>query len=361
MTTNLTKKKCVKCVTGTNIAVCDGCHKSFCYRHLSEHRQELLQKMEAINDQCEHFRQNLRHEHDLSPILSDIDLWEKESIEKINVAANNARNAVYQSAEQMLNRFNEAVNDITKDIEFSRSVNDATEIDLDKWTNHLQTLKNLIKKPIAISFYVDESPKYAVYPLKVSHESTVPKSVPPKLKTRQRSKVRVESPSVLLQGASATVGERFHEFAGHVKVSENGLVAKFIGYSSIIGIKQYNTGVHRINFRIIDKRNEGIFFGILTSIKRITPRSTELQSVYGWRNFDRVIINSYPQSKAHKEKTILPGDEVTLTIDCKRFMLSLIHHRQRRKVQLSVDTDECPLPWKLLVSSYGEDVICIIH
>ena len=351
----------MKCVTGTSIAVCDGCHNSFCHQHLSEHRQELLKKMEGINDQCEHFRQNLRYEQDLSPILSAIDLWEKESIEQINLAAKNARDVVYQSIEQMLNNFNEAVNDITKDIEFSRSVSNATEIDLDNWTNHLQTLKNLIKKPIPISLYVDESPTSAVYLLKVSHELHEPKSVPVKLKPRQRSKVRVESPSVLLQEASATVGERFYEFAGRVKVSESGLVAKFIGYSSTTGMKQYNTGVHRINFRIVDKKNEGIFFGILTSVKHVTPRSTELQSVYGWRDFDRVIINSYPPSKAHKEKNIILGDEVTLTIDCKRFKLSLIHHRQKRKVQLSVDTNECPLPWKLLVSSYGEDVICIIH
>jgi hypothetical protein len=99
----------------------------------------------------------------------------------------------------------------------------------------------------------------------------------------------------------------------------------------------------------------------MTSMQDIIARASELQSVYGWRDFDRAIINGNAQLKAHKEKHIHAGDLFTLTVDCDHAKLSLTHHHIKQKVQMPININNCPRPWKLLVTSYGEDVISIIH
>jgi hypothetical protein len=360
MATTSTKNICVKCVKGTGIVTCDGCRQSFCNKHLSEHRQELLQEMNRINDQCEHFRQNLTQENDPEPILSSIDDWERQSIEKINLAAENARADVRQMTERTINDFNQAINKITKKIESSRETSDAIEIDLTRWTEQLQTIQDLLKLPFPISVVSDEKPVSKIHFIKVKYEPPVTNYVYVKEKYKPHPIIKSELHSSVLKQANTSIKERFGQVAGRVGLSEEDLVATCVGYSSICGIKQYGTGIHRIRFRIIAKKHEGIFFGILTSMQQMTARASELPSVYGWRDFDRAIINGNAQLKAQKEKNIEPGDQMTLTIDCDRAELSLTHHQLKQKVQMPINRNNCPLPWTLLVSSYGNDTISML-
>jgi hypothetical protein len=361
MATTTIKNSCVKCVKGTGIVTCDGCRQSFCNKHLSEHRQELLQEMNRINGQCEHFRQNLAQENDPGPILSAIDDWEKQSIGKINSAAEKARADVRQMTERTISDFNQALNKITKKIESSRETGDAIEIDLIRWTEQFQTLQDLLKLPFPISVISDEKPVSKIHFIKVKYEPPVTDALYAKEKSKQYSTIKVESHSSVSKQANSSAEERFYQVAGHVGLSEGDLVATCVGYSSICGIKHYGTGIHRIRFRIIAKKHEGIFFGILTSMQHMIARASELPSVHGWRDFDRVIINGNAQLKARKEKNIEPGDEMTLIMDCDRAEISLTHHQLKQKVQMPVDLKKCPLPWTLLVSSYGDDVISMLR
>jgi uncharacterized UBP type Zn finger protein len=43
-----TKKPCCKCNKGGGILTCDRCHQSFCFKHVTEYLQELLQQMDNI-------------------------------------------------------------------------------------------------------------------------------------------------------------------------------------------------------------------------------------------------------------------------------------------------------------------------
>ncbi|CAF1105194.1 unnamed protein product [Rotaria magnacalcarata] len=361
MTTSSTKKTCIKCTTNTDLIICDGCQKNFCQQHISEHRNEVMQRMNQIDNECERFRQNLPEDNDPTPLLSAIEAWEEESIEKIHLIAASARADVQKYTKQTLDDLNEALNKITLSMKSNREKRDAVEVNLKNWNHQLQTLQDLLKLPFPIGLISDPSSSSSIQSIKVTYEPPVTSSVYTKMNARTNSAVQLESRSFLVIESPSAAEERFHRFAGHVRLSENSSVATCVGYSSVCGAKVYLSGVHRIRFRIIAKKNDGIFFGILTSSQEITARATELPSVYGWRDFDRAIMNSTSLSKTYKEKSIQANDRLTLTINCDNAQLVLTHHRLKHKLELSVNLDHCPLPWKLLVSSYGEDKIGIIN
>jgi hypothetical protein len=362
MTTLSMKKTCVRCVKGgTGIVTCDGCLQSFCHKHLAEHRAELLEQMNSIDDQCEHVRQSIAKENDPSPILSAIDHWEQQSIDKIRLTADNARDDVHKSTERTLDDFNIAINNITTKIQSSREANDGTESDIKKWNEQLKILQDLLKEPFPISLITDEKAKTTINIIKVKYEPPVTDALRAKLKFQHHLTSKKESHSPDSKHITIEGDERFGRGAGHVTLSDDDSVATFVGYSSICGKKLYSSGTQRIRFRIIAQKNEGIFFGVMSSKHAITARASELPSVYGWRDFDRPIMNGNAQLKSYKERNIEPGDRLTLTVDCTNSKLTLTHHQLEGKIYLSIDSKKCPLPWKLLVSSFGDDVIAIVH
>ncbi len=53
------KKSCCKCNKGSGTLTCDECHQSFCFKHVAEHRQELLQQMDNIEQGYEILKRDL--------------------------------------------------------------------------------------------------------------------------------------------------------------------------------------------------------------------------------------------------------------------------------------------------------------
>ncbi|CAF3349463.1 unnamed protein product [Rotaria socialis] len=356
-----TKKTCIKCTTNADLVICDGCQKNFCQQHLSEHRNEIMRRVDQIDNECERFRQNIPEDNDPAPILSAIEAWEEESIEKIHLIAATAKADVQKYTKQTLDDLNEGLDKITLSMKSNREKRDAVEVNLKNWNHQLQTLQDLLKLPFPIGLVSDPSPSSSIKSIKVTYEPPVNSSVHSKMNARTNSTVQLESRSFLVVEPKSVAEERFHRFAGHVRLSENNSVAACVGYSSVCGTKVYLSGTHRIRFQIAAKKNEGIFFGILASTQEITARATELPSAYGWRDFNRAIMNGTALPKTYKEKTMQPADRITLTINCENAELVLTHHRLKNKLALSVNLAHCPLPWKLLVSSYGEDKISIIN
>lgn len=356
MTTTVAKKICVKCVRGAGIVTCDGCHQSFCHKHLSEHRKELLQEAEQMNIQCVNFSLNLNKENDPQPLLAAIDLWEQNSLDKIKGVAEKARNDVQQMNDKTINHFNQIIAKIQTKINLSKETDDVTEIDLVKWKDEIQTLQNLLKKPYPIGISVDDAPTAMIKFIKINYKSPFIQTSDQKQKAKQ-TPIKQETLTV----TNKVIKEKFNQTAGHATLSDKDLIVTFVGYSSVQGINRYGTGIHKIKFEIIDKKNEGIFFGIINADKDITPRASELPSVYGWRDFDRLINNGNAQLKARQENNIQSGDLIILTIDCDHPKLILFHQQLNEKVTLNVDINKSPLPWKLLLSSFGLDVIAINH
>lgn len=341
-----TKNNCVKCINGSGIVTCDGCHRSFCNKHLFEHREELFSKADQMKQKCQHFRDNLEKDKNSLTILSEINHWEEESINKIRLIADNARADLKQMNQKTIQSFTQIINKITTKMDSTRRTDDFNEIDLNKWNDELQTLQNLIQKSFPIVLTHDNQPSSIIRFIKIKYNSPFIHSNQINIKSKPQSII-------------FNTEEKFSQISGHATLSDNNLTVNFHGFSSVSGIKTYENGTHRINFEIIDKKHEGIFFGIITASKELTPRASELISVYGWRDFDRIIMNGDAQLEAHKDKNIEPGDKLTLIIDCEHLKLVLLHHQLKKKIEMSINLRKCPFPWKLIISSFGEDIISI--
>jgi hypothetical protein len=48
--TTSTKNLCSNCSKAAGILTCCGCKKDFCYRHVTDHREELNKRMIELND-----------------------------------------------------------------------------------------------------------------------------------------------------------------------------------------------------------------------------------------------------------------------------------------------------------------------
>ena len=81
-----------KCEKGGGVFTCDECQPSFCRKHSEGHRQELTKEMEIIDQEHDILQRYIMREIDTHPLLSRIDLWEEESINKIQQVATQVSN-----------------------------------------------------------------------------------------------------------------------------------------------------------------------------------------------------------------------------------------------------------------------------
>ena len=345
------QKTCVKCVKSLAVATCDGCQQSFCDRHLPEHRQELTLKLENISKDYDHFREDLERQNDPLSILYNVNVWEKESIAKIQTAAQIARADLQQYTEQAKEEQDKVVDMITE-LRSNGQSSDFTEVDLTRWTEQLKELQRSLTRSSPMSIEDDDKTSSSIRSIKVNYESPEFYYAP----ILHKAERKIPLPP---QAISFT-DERFYKTVGRAKLSEKGRVATCFGYSSISGSKQYSTGIHWIRFRILAKRNDGLFFGIMSDSQEMTARATESASVYGWRDFARIILNGKAHPRVDIDKVIQNGDALTLALDCDSNRIVLTHHRTKRDLQLPIDIKACPFPWRLLVASFGDNCVGIL-
>jgi hypothetical protein len=89
MASTVVKKYCTKCREGRRLAAvtCNGCHQLFCATCIVEHQQELAAQIDDVNREHDSLKQQLNRKYDAHVILSRINVWKKESIVRIQAAA----------------------------------------------------------------------------------------------------------------------------------------------------------------------------------------------------------------------------------------------------------------------------------
>jgi hypothetical protein len=335
MASSNVKQSCVKCDKGGGIAICSGCQQQFCVKHFIEHRQELATEMDQIGQQHDLLRRDLSKEIPAHPLLASINTWEQESITKIQVAAEVARADLQQLLDRTKSELKTSVDKLTNELQSSQELDDYTEIDLEKWLKTLEQLRTIFETPVNKDTLCNNHSEPPIYLIKISTQSSY-------------SSIRISSSL----DHSSQLSERFDKFYGAVILSEKGLVATNVGdeYSRICGIHQYSTGLHQIYFRLDEQINSCPFLGIISSLEGLNLRKITLPSANGWSDLDYTIVNGKSQATFVSNRTIQSGDEVTLILDCDNREILLEHHRTKRLVRQSIDIQECPFPWKILVA-----------
>jgi hypothetical protein len=207
----------------------------------------------------------------------------------------------------------------------------------------LNELRTILETPVESDILCDKYSQSSIHLIKISTHAYPSVQITSSL----------ERSSQLSEILSLTYShERFDKFYGPAIVSEQGLVAKNVDddYSRICGIKQYSSGVHQIHFRIDERTNSCPFLGIISSLEELNLRKITLPSANGWSDLDYTIINGKSQAIPVSNRIIQSHDEVTLTLDCDNQEILLEHHRTNRLVRQSIDIQQCPFPWKILVA-----------
>ena len=342
---NTPRKPCGKCNKGAGVFTCDGCRQSFCRKHTDEHRQDLSVQMDNIAQEHDLIQRDFNKEVESNPLLTSIDVWEQESIKKIQQTAQQARNDLRQLIEESKKGLKKSMVKLTGELQSSGDYEDYTEFDLKRWTDRLKQLRSELEKPSTLSIIDNDDRRAVIHLIKVIGH--VEPSVSNQL-DRAPDHIDLNAPQPIIR-----VFDKFGQTDEKSLLSENGLLVTYLDenngtYSSVRGIRCYSHGIHYIRFRVEQKNSKCMFFGITTDDLRSSTRTVTASSSNGWWELDCHIKDGNLKEKL-STVTIQTGDEITLLIDCTHRQIHLKHHRTKRTVKMSVDLQKCSFPWRILV------------
>lgn len=130
---------------------CDGCNKSFCDPHYTQHKAELKKQLKNQSELIETFSTTLNQTtYNSHSLINDIARWREESIAKINRAAGAAIEAVEENLRLVLEDLKDNTDDMGRRIESSikneehmHHVINGFEAELVKYQEELQRPSNI--------------------------------------------------------------------------------------------------------------------------------------------------------------------------------------------------------------------------
>jgi hypothetical protein len=122
MASTVVKKYCTKCREGRRLAAvaCSGCQQLFCDTCIVEHQQELAAQIDDVNREHDSLKQQLGQKYDAHVILSRINVWEKESITRMQVAAEAARVDLQEWTYRKTNEIKPSLDTMTNELATNR-------------------------------------------------------------------------------------------------------------------------------------------------------------------------------------------------------------------------------------------------
>ena len=332
------KLQCITCSSNTDVTTCNGCQQIFCGKHTLEHRQKLSQQLESITLEQSVLQRDFERSFKDHNLFLKIDQWEKETIGKVQTAAENARKQLRHLIEKSREPLVKTCRDLAMTLRSSLEASDYSENELNRWMKQLKQLKAQIAVPVQAIIVENE---WSVINLITVKDINTMKNIP-----------------------KFIAQDRFSKVIGSVTLSDDGLVAKHTSndwnYEYVLGEQRYSEGRHTILFRIKQcGLPYNIFFGCISSEvvqKRISINST---STAGWFGFNQVyqhgIRNGNPSVHGYNSNEISANDILYLTFDCDKRQIELFHEDTNKRHVICVQTEHAPLPWQLLMMLTDKD------
>jgi hypothetical protein len=161
MATAAGRNRCVTCEKVKATSRCGGCLQEFCYNDFGHHRQELNKQLDEVEVTRDLFRQTLTDQttdpqkHSLIQQIND---WERDSIQKIRQAAEEARQTLLKHTTGHMRQVEIDLNELTGQLRQRREENDFFETDLYHWNEELTRLTKELAKPSNINLRQDTKP-----------------------------------------------------------------------------------------------------------------------------------------------------------------------------------------------------------
>ncbi|CAF0942063.1 unnamed protein product [Adineta steineri] len=341
------QKQCVTCNKSIGILTCNGCEQRFCGKHVIEHRQNLANQLDDIMQDHDLLQQELKRSSDEHTLIEKINQWEIRTIMKIQTAAKNARTELQQKIEVSKKQISKACHDIAANLRSSREADDFSENDLIRWIQQLDKLKLETISQSSIQLIEDE--QSVIHLIKIHENKSICKAIVP-----YRNEFVIQNPTDL------SSQEKFSKVIGPGKIIDDGLLAKCTGtdldYAFILGQQVYSQDKQTIRFKIGQcKSPYNIFFGCISFQMIENENKIHYYSplTAGWFGCNEIYqhgaVNYNYKIHGYKSDEIASNDIVQLTFDCSQRQIELFHERTNKRHTLSVNIDEAPLPWKLLL------------
>ena len=317
---------CITCNKKEAFFTCYTCRHDFCEDHISDHHQSPLtlmddfltdhnQLQQVVSDYIKH---PLQH-----PLIQRIDQWERQSINKIHQAAQDARTQILNVISDHIISIKKSLENLTEKLEEVRNDEKLSETFLNQWREKLERLKTDLITPDAIILRKDDDDDIAF----------ISKLV-----------VFISEPNDL-----------FERSAGNIRIENNGQTivhSQWSDHSSARGKGEYSSGQHRFRFKLEElDPDKWAFFGIVSKNAPIRAISISTPTAYGLAGQDGVCLNgSYQNSTKNNYKSDMEKNDILeLCIDCDEQILRLTNERTDRSHELNIDIGKCPFPWQLLL------------
>jgi hypothetical protein len=142
-------------VSGRQVT-CNGCEQSFCWTHMTDHQQSIEKQMDSLSEKSHLLQQNSNDDSYYNHLFHQIDQWEKESIDKIQLEANTNRDQLKLIIQQSKDIFERSIKQISEEIDHNRQLNNFSEIEIKQFTQQLTDIQSQIQTSFDIQIKEDE-------------------------------------------------------------------------------------------------------------------------------------------------------------------------------------------------------------
>ncbi len=236
-------KMCVICEDKSGRQfTCNGCQQSFCWKHITDHQRYIEKQMDTLVQNHYILQEQWNNPCYYDQLIQKIYQWEKESIEKIQMAANTARAELQSFIEQSKENLETSIKRISEQINQSKQLNNYSEIDINQWKQQLNNIRSQIQK----SFYIDIKEDEQKSPISL-------------IKIKQNMECLLDENGQLVKRIKIEMidnvsnnDERFNQVFGEALLQEQNLVAIHGPHSRsfISGANLYSTGKHYLHIKI---------------------------------------------------------------------------------------------------------------
>ena len=140
------KRPRCKCGKDGEVPTCNGCGQSFCSKHATDHRRELAKQMDGLVQKHATFKRDLSNLNLDKALLTEIDQWEKKSVEKIRSNAEKARADLQRFTEESKSRLESKMAQLASELLSNEKSQKYTEVDLGRWMERLKDLRGALER-----------------------------------------------------------------------------------------------------------------------------------------------------------------------------------------------------------------------
>ena len=163
-----TETRCSMCEKGHGACLCAGCKKYFCVKDFRSHRTGLSNEMDILvvnrNDLQEKMNKIAQTKYACNPLLVQIKEWERNTIDKVKVTAELARQHVKQILNSKRNQISTQFKVLSKELIEMKETEDFVESDLTRLHEKINQLNQdltSLNQPPTIELHIQKSEKTA--------------------------------------------------------------------------------------------------------------------------------------------------------------------------------------------------------